>query len=97
MRHNGWRIRKDRRDGSQLFRNDATWIVHTLANRQIRGEWKLVYGNNNASADGRYELEIERGITIGRSSSVTVTYQISWKVDYSGIKAMFEASGMHSV
>ena len=97
MLHYSYRIRIARRDGSSLFRNDATWIVHYLVNNHARGEWKLVYGNNNAASSGTYQQEIERGVTIGRSSSVTVTNELGWSAGYSGVKAMFQASGMRSV
>ena len=94
-------LQNDRRDGTEPFRESATWMVHILKQRKTGGEWKLVYGNNNARASGIWRQEVERGVTIGQSESTTIKRQYSWKVggsaSYVLIRSMFEASAMHSV
>ena len=89
------------RDGTDWFEKDATWVIRVLKDRETKGEWRLVYGNDNSRASGTWSQVIEKGVTVGKSQEQTVTNQYSWKIggeeSYFLIRSMFETSAMKSV
>ena len=105
MRHRSFRVRIDRRDGSDLFNQDATWLADQLKDIRTHGEWKLVYGNDNEAADWQWSEEITVGMEVSKSTSVSTTEKLAWKVSMEtsvksfgmSVKKMFEVSGMRSV
>lgn len=79
----------------------TTWCPLTIRKVVVNGEWALLYGNDNAAANGEYTIDIVEGIDIGTTSSITRSVENSWKfgieAGFSGwgasVKTMFERSG----
>ena len=72
IRHCGGRIRINRNDGSNLFREDATWYPRILKSPNITNEWKLIFANDNTCASGQYTLSVEVGTEIIESRATDV-------------------------
>ena len=109
LRHYGYRLRVDRIIGQALYRNDATWYPVLTKNLTVTGEWSLVYGNDNAAANSEVSITVEEGVTVGTTSTTSVTTQNSWttsiEAEASGrffgfgfsLRTMFSRSGSRTV
>ena len=61
----------------------------------VRGEWKLVYANDNAVASGQFTDSVEVGTEVREDTSSTTNVAVSWKGGLSSgvaVKALFETT-----
>ncbi len=107
MRHEDYEVNVQKESNASEFKKVATWLIDPKRHGegiQASGEWKLI-ASYDGKTDWRFEDEVNVGVQIDKSKSVTETNTIGWKPakeseeSYLGAtaKMAFELSGQQSI